>query len=37
MLNINNKKPDGARSPNMADAVVMAYSPVEVVSILDVL
>lgn len=31
------KKPDGARSPNMADAVVMSYSPVEVVSILDVI
>lgn len=31
------KKPDGARSPNMADAVVMAYSPVETLSILDVI
>jgi hypothetical protein len=31
------KKPDGARSPNMADGVVEAYSPVEIVSILDVL
>lgn len=31
------KKPDGATSPNLADAVVMAYTPSEVLSILDVL
>lgn len=31
------KKPDGATSPNMADAMVMAYTPNVEVSILDVL
>lgn len=31
------KKPDGALSPNLADAVVIAYTPAREVSILDVL
>lgn len=31
------KKPDGARSPNLADAVCMVYTPNRKVSILDVL
>lgn len=31
------KKPDGALSPNMADAVVICYNPTREISILDVL
>ena len=31
------KKPDGTRSPNLADAIVMCYTPTREVSILDVL
>jgi phage terminase large subunit len=31
------KKPDGALSPNLADAVAIAYSPTREISILDVL
>lgn len=31
------KKPDGSRSPNIADAIVMAFTPVDIISILDVL
>lgn len=31
------KKPEGARSPNLADAFVIAYNPVRTLSILDVL
>lgn len=34
---IVDKKPDGARSPNLADSVVMCYCPTREVSILDVL
>ena len=34
---IVDKKGDGGRSPNMADAIVMAFNPCRTISIFDVL
>lgn len=31
------KKPDGSMSPNLADAVMMVYNPIRILSILDVI